>query len=147
MRNADGNAVNCEHVQSALAQSRGLMPAELAHVESCDVCMEAWLTQALDAKPEVQIPADFAARVVANLPEKRAAVRVRQNYERHWGLLTAILLVAAGLIAAAVADPTGLTTRIGVIFMLLVVSEIAGITLWLATDLPSSQTASRGRSR
>jgi hypothetical protein len=131
--------MSCEAVQQTLRQGRALTAAERAHVDGCDACLDAWLdatvTQALDAKPEVKIPADFVARVMAGLPEKRDEGRVRQNSVRggsYWGLITAILLVAAGMVAMAVADPVRANTWIGMVFLVLVVSEIAGIALWLS---------------
>jgi hypothetical protein len=127
----------CAALRRKLEAKHALAAAESAHVESCDTCLEVWLdatvTEALNAKPEVRIPADFAARVVAQLPEKRDRVRRVRGRERHWGLITAILLVAVGLVAAALADPSGLNSRIGLLFVALVVSEIAGIGLWLGT--------------
>ena len=140
MPDARGDMVNCEQVRSAMAQERALSPAESAHVEGCETCMEAWLdiavTQALDDKPEVRVPADFAARVAAGLPEQRAARELQGSarmYERHWGLITAVLLVAIGLVAMAVADPKGFNTQLGLVFIAIIVSEIAGIALWLGT--------------
>ena len=135
MSDARGNAMICAELHEKLAQGGALTAAESAHVKSCDTCLEAWLeatvTRALDAKPEVRVPADFAARVGARLPEKRSPVPLKGDRTRHWGLATAILLVAVGLVAAAFADPSGLNTRMGLVFMALVVSEIAGIALWL----------------
>jgi hypothetical protein len=151
MPDAHGNAVNCAAIQQALRQSPGpthtLTAAESAHVEGCDACLEAWLdttvTKALNTKPDVRIPSRFAARIAAQIPPKRGASAAPRSlapgYERHWGLLTAILLVASGLLAAAFADPGGLRTRMGVIFMLLVASEIAGIALWLGTGRPGER--------
>ena len=137
---ADGNrnTMNCGDLQAEL-RLRALTVAESDHVESCNACFEAWLeatvTQALDAKPAVKIPADFATRVAAHLPEKRstpAGTRVSMIQRgQHWGLITATALVACGLIGTAIADPGGLTTRMGVIFLLIAASEIAGIALWL----------------
>jgi hypothetical protein len=101
------------------------------------VWLDVTVTEALNAKPEVRVPADFAAQVAAQLPEKRSVVRGARGRERHWGLITAILLVAVGLVAAAVADPSGLNSRMGLIFMALVVSEIAGIGLWLGAGKKS----------
>ncbi len=71
-------------------------------MENCDDCFTAWLddsvTQALDTKPEVDIPDGFAARVAAQLPAQRSAARrsdgVARGGARQLGLLTAILLVA-----------------------------------------------------
>ena len=129
--NADRDTMNCADTQRALREARALTAAEAAHMENCDACLELAVTEALDAKPQVHIPADFAARVAAQVPAKHnvpVAPRVRTH---HWGLLTAILLIAVGLTAAAFADPSGLNTRMGAVFMLLVASEIAGIALWL----------------
>jgi len=135
MSGTDG--MNCDSMQSAMKQGRTLTVAELAHVESCDACLEAWLdatvTQVLDAKPEVRIPQDFAARVASGLPEKQVVQAQRERgREQHWGLATAVVLVALGLLAAVVADPRMMTTDIGVIAMTIVAAEIAGIGLWLA---------------
>ncbi|MGB0122044.1 MAG: hypothetical protein WA419_10295 [Silvibacterium sp.] len=132
------DTIGCTELQQAV-RIRALTAAEAAHVEGCDACLTAWLdatvTQALDMKPEVDIPAGFAARVAAQLPAQRSAARRSDGFARggarHWGLLTAILLVAVGLLAAAFADPGGLNSRMGMVFMILAVSEIAGIALWL----------------
>lgn len=129
------NPVSCDGLRLTLRQGRALTGAESVHVEECESCLDAWLdatvAQALDAKPEVRIPADFSARVAENLPEKRSAAGDARGPGRHWGLLTAIVLVAVGMIAAAVADPVNVHSWIGMIVMALVVSEIAGIALWL----------------
>ena len=87
--------------------------------------------QVLDEKPAVKIPADFAARVTAQLPEKHSTPAGTRSSTPHWGLITAIVLVTCGMIGTAIADPSGLTTRMGIIFLLIVASEIAGIALWL----------------
>jgi hypothetical protein len=141
MPGSDGGEMNCAKIKSEVRQARALTAAEGAHVEGCDDCLETWLeatvTQALDAKPEVRIPVDFAARVAAQVPAQREApVAPRVVRARNWGLLTSILLIAVGLVATAVADPSGLNTRMGAVFMLLVASEIAGIALWLGTGGP-----------
>jgi hypothetical protein len=106
-------------------------------MESCEACLEAWLdatvTQALDAKPEVSVPADFAARIAMELPEKRSVAHRSQEPTPHWGLLTSIVLVAVGMVTMAVADPVNVHSWTGVIFVTLVVTEIAGIALWLGT--------------
>ncbi len=143
--------INCEALRSAMKTRRELTAEEQEHVEQCEDCMDAWLeataTQALETKPEVRIPADFTARVAAKLPEKRLVSAQREpSQERHWGLVTAIILVAVGLAAAAVADPRMMTTGIGVIAMTIVAAEIAGIGLWLGC-WPRGRMASRGHSR
>ena len=146
----DGGPMNgsipCDELRAALRRGGALTAAEAAHVEGCGECLEAWLdqtvTEALDAKPVVEVPAGFAARVAAGLPQKRMAAR----RDGHWGLTTASLLVAVGLFAAAFADPAMMKTEMGVVFAALVVTEIAGIALWLGC-WPHGRTASRGHSR
>jgi hypothetical protein len=144
--------MNCDELRSAMKQGRALTAVEQEHVNECEACLEAWLdatvTQALDAKPEVRIPADFAARVAARLPEQSgtAVQSGRGPYRAHWGLITAIVLVTVGLLVMAVADPVRMNTRMGMILMALLVAEIAGIALWLGC-WPHGRTASRGHSR
>jgi hypothetical protein len=136
MPDSFGDEMICGALRRKLEEKHALA-AESAHLEGCDACLEVWLdatvAEALDAKPEVRVPADFAARVAAGLPEKRGALRGARRRGRQWGLITAVLLVAMGLAAAALADPGGLNSRMGLVFMALVVSEIAGIGLWLGT--------------
>ncbi len=146
-----GTEMNCDALRSAMKQGRALTAAEQAHVEQCEECMEAWLdatvTQTLETKPEVRIPQDFAARVTKRLPESRVALpRGESVRDRHWGLITAIVLVAVGLLGVAVADPNSMSTRMGMIFMALVATEVAGIALWLGC-WPHGRTVSRGHSR
>jgi len=128
----DGGSMNCGELQTALKQGRALTVAEAAHLDGCGECLEVWLdatvTQALDAKPVVEVPAEFAARVAAGLPAKPMVAR----RGGHWGLTTAVLLVAVGMIALAVADPAAMKGEMGAVFVALVVTEIAGIALWLA---------------
>lgn len=130
MRNTGADTVSCSELKTTLEQGRALTAEETAHAVRCDECREAWLdvtiVQALEAKPEVEIPADFAARVAQRLPAKRIA-----GHRLHWGLTIAILLVAVGMVAMAFADPVAVNTWTGKAFMALVVSEIAGIALWL----------------
>lgn len=143
MADARRSTVKCEELQKALRESPGqthtLTARESEHVEGCNACLEAWLettvTAALDTKPQVRIPEDFALRVAAKLPARDTMVRVAGRSARatkhHWGLLTAIVLVTVGLFATVAADSAALATRMGAIFMLIVAAEIVGIALWL----------------
>ena len=147
--------MNCEALRSAMGQGRELTAAEQAQMEECDSCRDAWLeatvTHALEAKPEVRIPADFAARIAANLPEKHVVLSQREpiledGRARQWGLLTAAVLVAVGLMAAVAINPGMMKTNMGVIAMTIAAGEVAGIGLWLGlTSL--GVRASRSRSR
>ena len=122
------NGVNCEALQRTLRGERELTAEEFAHLEECDACLDVSLTVMLDIKPEVEIPRDFAARVVASLPAKTAA---RSRSPRHAGLITAMAAIAILLVVCfAGAKPADNWT--GLVFMLLVATEVAGIALWLA---------------
>lgn len=136
--------LSCEQLRSAIAQGGALTAAEWAHVEACEACLDAWVCYGLESKPEAKIPVDFAARVAAAVPGKRETAReLRQentevrSHERQWGLLTAMALVAAGLVAMTFADPMVLNTRIGLVLIGIAASEIAGIALWLGMTHPS----------
>jgi hypothetical protein len=127
MRN-DG--ISCEALERALHEGRKLTKEELAHLEDCDECMDVWLTLALEAKPEVAIPDDFAARFAAIAParpEKRQRVRTT----RHWGMISAIAVVTV-LMMVCFAGPQPANSWFGLVFMLVVATEIAALALWLA---------------
>ncbi len=123
------HGVNCEELQRTLREGRELTKEQAGHIDECDVCMDAWLTAALDAKPEVVIPADFAARVRAELParqERRIAVRT----QRHWGVISA-MVVALVVLVLCFLGPKPANSWVGGVFVMLVASEIAGLALWL----------------
>ena len=123
------DGLNCEALERVLHEGRKLTAVELAHVENCDECMDVWLTLALEAKPEVAIPENFASRVAACLParqEKRAALRM----PRHWGLITAMAVITVLMAVGFVGSPPA-NTWVGVVFVSVVATEIAGLALWL----------------
>ena len=125
--------VNCEALKERLRQGRELTRDDSAHLDDCDACTDAWLTAALEAKPEVQIPVDFAARVAANLPSPapRSATKRRP---RNWGLATAMAMIGVFL-AVFFAGPSSANSPpnawLGPLFLFLVTGEIAGLALWL----------------
>lgn len=137
MRDSCGDAMNCEQLRNAISQKCALTAVEAAHVDGCDACLEAWLdaavVQALEVRPAVRIPADFAERVAARKLDGRGVGKGPRTkaYRQHLGLLTAGLLVASGLTTVAFADPTAMNTPMGSLFILLIAIEIAGIGLWL----------------
>jgi len=133
----DNDGVNCEKVQRGLREGHELTRLELAHVDECDTCadasMDAWLTAGLDAKPEVVIPADFAARVAAMAParaEKRQMARTPRHWKYPWGVISAMAVVTV-LLVVCFAGPLQLSYWVETTFVLLVATEIAGLALWL----------------
>ena len=130
MRDGD---MNCEAIQLAARQGRELTAYEAAHLDECDACLDVWLTAALDEKPEVAIPEDFAARVgllASARPEKPAKAKT----SRHWGVMSAVAVVTVMLVVCfegpAPANSTA-NSWIGPVFLFLVTAEIAGLALWL----------------
>ena len=123
------DGISCEALERALHEGRKLTQEELAHVESCDECMDVWLTLALEAKPEVAIPENFAARVAAGLPRRQAKRAVLRG-NRNWGLVTAMAVVTV-LMAVGFAGPPPANSWVGLVFISVVATEIAGLALWL----------------
>jgi hypothetical protein len=126
------DSVNCERLQRTVRSGRDgreLTKEQSAHLDECDACMDAWLTVVLDKKPEVAIPADFAARVTAMAPVRQEN-RVRARAPRHWGVISAMAVVTV-LLVVCFAGSHPANSWIGLTFMLVVVSEIAGLALWL----------------
>lgn len=130
MRNDD---VSCEALQNTLREGRELTGMDSAHLDECDTCMDAWLTLALDAKPEVPIPVNFAARVAAmarEFPVKRKTT----HSPRHWGVISAMAVVTVLLVVCFEGPGSAYSTTnswIGPAFLSLVTAEIAGLALWL----------------
>lgn len=67
-------------------------------VKSVDEMFEARMTQALERVPEITIPADFAARVTAQLPKRRAMTMPSLRTQRAGQSIAVACLVA--LVAA-----------------------------------------------
>jgi Flp pilus assembly protein TadB len=61
--------------------------------------MEQRLTRALEARPAVEIPADFAARVAGQLPERRPIELTPTYYGRKMMVVCMVVLGVALLIA------------------------------------------------
>jgi len=91
---------------------------------------EAAITRALDRKPEVVVPADFAARVRASLPAQ-PKVKARRSVGREVGMVATVGLV----LALGWLDPHARPSFGSVAFdleMVLVV-ELMGVAAWLGT--------------
>lgn len=123
------DGVNCEAMQQAMRERHELAKDQLCHLYECEPCMDLWLTAALDEKPEVKIPPDFAARVAAvtpTRPEKRETART----PRHWGVISAMAVVTVVLVICFAVSPPP-NSWVETALVLLVATEIAGLALWL----------------
>ncbi len=88
------------------------------------------ITQALERAPHVVIPADFSARVMANLPARsRFVSTVRTHWGRNVSIATAFVLVV--LIAwLAVASPS---VNNGMLLIeSLLIAQLCGLSVWYA---------------
>jgi hypothetical protein len=89
---------------------------------------EAAITRALDRKPEVVVPADFAAKVRAALPAQ-PKVRVRRSVGREVAMVAAVGLVLALCWLAPHARPSFESVAFDLEMVLVV--ELAGVAAWL----------------
>ncbi len=88
--------------------------------------VEARITQALEAAPTVHIPADFAARVAARVPD--LAWDVRTPRVGIWTVRVALALLA---IAMFVFAPQALSYRaVPLTVELLLTAEFVALTAW-----------------
>jgi hypothetical protein len=127
------DSVNCNVLQQMLRERRELTKTQAAHLRECEGCMDAWLTAALDQKPEVAIPSDFAARVAAIAPARQEN-REAAKASRHWGVISAMAVVTVLLVICFESPGPANSTPsswIGPLFLFLVTAEIAGLALWL----------------
>ena len=93
------------------------------------------MTRALEQAPAVAVPADFAARLMARLPERKAArvsagsewfVR-RTHYGRNAMLAGAVLLCCLLVVAAAASNRGGVAWEMAEWIAL---AQLGGIALW-----------------
>jgi hypothetical protein len=92
--------------------------------------MQAAITRALEAQPEVRVPADFAARMRAMLPAPAPARRPQSSALRVGVIAVVVLLMAAFWLAPHSAprlDSVAFDVELGLI------TELAGVTAWLAS--------------
>ncbi len=133
------NNVTCEGIRRAMYENP--MPdftsAEDQHLAACNACTELLLTRMLDQKPQVVVPAEFAARVRSQLARENVTAKTLRRIPAY-GFTTAIavlLVLAIAWTVFAYVDPQWWTIR-GTLSLLVesvVTLEIGGIALWLGT--------------
>jgi hypothetical protein len=96
------------------------------------------LTEALEQRPEIAVPAGFAARLMGRLADERPGgsyrTRRRVSVGRTVGYVSAAATTVA-LAAVAIANPGALEAGKTIAFGLemLLVAELLGVGLWLGT--------------
>jgi hypothetical protein len=93
--------------------------------------LEAAITRALDRKPEVAVPVDFAARVRSALPAQ-VKVKARRSVGREAAMVAAAGLVLALCVLAPHARRPSFESVAFDLEMVLVV-ELMGVAMWLGT--------------
>jgi hypothetical protein len=87
------------------------------------------IVRALEATPDAQVPADFAARVASRLPSPRPLSTVRTRYGDH-AMRIGIVVLFAALFALA-PDATNRSV-VGLTMEWLLFAQFIGLTLWLS---------------
>jgi hypothetical protein len=91
--------------------------------------MDARLTRALERKPAVAVLAEFAARVAAQVPVRRAIAVPTPRY----GLMAARIGMGLLLLAlVGLAMRSTVHTVFGVALEWILCAELAGLALWLS---------------
>jgi len=125
--------LNCSTLQQLLREGRELTNTQAAHIDGCEACIDAWLTAALEEKPKLLIPDDFADRVRARLPERSSQGAIARR-PRHWGFISAMAIVTV-LLVVFFTDPASpklpANSWLAPVFLFLLTVEIAGLALWL----------------
>jgi hypothetical protein len=88
------------------------------------------ITRALDRKPEVRVPVDFAAKLRASLPVQ-AKVRAHRSVGPRVAAVAAVGLVLALYVVAPHARPSFGSVAFDLEMVLVV--ELMGIAAWLGT--------------
>jgi hypothetical protein len=91
---------------------------------------EAAITRALDRKPEVAVPVDFAARVRAKLPAQ-PKVKARRSVGREVAMVATAGLLLALCVLAPHARPSFESVAFDLEMVLVV--ELMGVAAWLGT--------------
>lgn len=89
--------------------------------------LDAMLTEALERSPEVKIPADFAARVAANVPKRRTVQLHPGRYGWRGGLVALAMLLGLLFSMAPQFYSSTLWAGIELLFCL----QFAALLVWL----------------
>jgi hypothetical protein len=95
--------------------------------------VETMVVRALERKPEIEVPTDFAARVAQSLPAKPASqLPIRPIFGRVAGYLAAVA-VMVGLLVLAKTHPEALEAGRGFVFgmEILLLAQLLAVGLWL----------------
>lgn len=109
-------------------RSEGMNPQEALSAE-----MDARLVQALETRPELSVPADFAARIASQLPEQRPVLLTPRYYGRNAMVISMVVLVAALL---ALALHSAGNSPLWIALEWIVCAQIVSLAVWLGMWRP-----------
>ena len=118
--------MNCEDARRALVKSTTDEDAR-HHLLGCEACVDSIVVDALEAAPEITVPAEFAARASAAMPPP-----VRASHWPRIGVLAAVASLLIVVVAATIALAGRLGTPQIALLATLIGFELAGLVLWLA---------------
>jgi hypothetical protein len=93
-----------------------------------DAEMEQRLTRALEARPAVEIPADFAARVAGQLPERKPIALTPTHYGRK-AMMVCMVVLGVVLVIAFALHGVVVSPVVQVIGWILYV-QFLGLVVW-----------------
>jgi hypothetical protein len=107
-----------------------MIPADLSHAaaESASTELDQRLTRALEAAPEVRIPADFAARVASCVPA-RPNVASKPTHYGDYASLFGVLVTLAALFWLGIRTHNGPAFTFVESFLL---AEFIALTFWVS---------------
>jgi hypothetical protein len=130
--------VTCQEIKLALGDGSvaELTLDQAEHLAVCDACMDFAVACSLAQKPEIPIPAGFAAHVATESMAVKGTGPAESSPPKALGLKTSIAaLMMLGVVAsiAAFVDPPAFSLAgwAGLAFELILTLEIAGVALWL----------------
>lgn len=91
---------------------------------------EARLTRSLEAAPQIAVPVDFAARVMARVPQREMAVPTRVSNAARSVALASIAVLACVLLVLMFAIPQ--TRFVSFALEPLLAMQLAGLLYWQA---------------
>ena len=90
--------------------------------------MEQRLTRALEARPVVDIPVDFAARVARQLPERRPVALTPTHYGR-WAMVICMVVLGVLLMVGFVMRGMAIPPMVQVVGWILY-AQFLGLVVW-----------------
>jgi hypothetical protein len=106
------------------------MNEEATPISASTTALEERLIRALETRPELHIPADFAARVASQLPAKKAVSLTPTYYGRN-AMLISMVVLAIALLALALRSADHSTFELTLEWILC--AQFLSLAVWFGT--------------